>query len=107
MPNSSLNPLDPNPAVAARAVFPQSVSSHPEKRPFFHIFPKKNKKVCTAYRTPIYQIKAYEILHQMQNNSFRFEKKVCAGDTLNLVICSKFGGNFEEIWGNPGEIPHI
>ena len=28
------NPLDPNPAVAARAVFPQSGRSRPEKQPF-------------------------------------------------------------------------
>ena len=33
------NPIDPNPAIAAHAVFPQSVRSRPEKRPFFHIFP--------------------------------------------------------------------
>ena len=34
-----INPLDPNPAVAARAVFPQSGRRRPEKRLFFHIFP--------------------------------------------------------------------
>ena len=39
--------------------------------------------------------------------SFRFDKKVCVNNTLNVDICSKFGGNFEEILGNPGEIPHI
>ena len=37
----------------------------------------------------------------------RFGKKVCVGSTLNLGICSIFWGNFEEILGNPGEIPHI
>ena len=37
------NPLDPNPAVAARAVCPQSGRSRPEKRPFFHIFPHFSK----------------------------------------------------------------
>ena len=37
------NPIDPNPAVAARAVFPQSGRSRPEKRPFFHIFPHFSK----------------------------------------------------------------
>ena len=36
-------PLDPNPAVAARTVFPQSGRSRPEKRPFFHIFPHFSK----------------------------------------------------------------
>ena len=39
-----INPLDPNPAVAARAVFPQSGRSRPEKRQFFHIFPHFSKK---------------------------------------------------------------
>ena len=43
----------------------------------------------------------------MQKKSFRFDKKVCVGKNLNLGICSKFGGNFEGILGNPGEIPHI
>ena len=39
-----LNPIDPNPAVAARVVFPQSGRSRPEKRPFFfHIFPHFSK----------------------------------------------------------------
>ena len=39
-----INPLDPNLAVSARAVFPQSGRSRPEKRPFFHIFPHFSKK---------------------------------------------------------------
>ena len=43
----------------------------------------------------------------MQKISFRFDKEVCVGKNLNLGICSKFGGNFEGILGNPGEIPHI
>ena len=38
-----INPIGPNPAVAARAVFPQSGRSRPEKRPFFHIFPHFSK----------------------------------------------------------------
>ena len=32
-------PIDPNPAIAARVVYPQSGHSRPEKWPFFHIFP--------------------------------------------------------------------
>ena len=43
----------------------------------------------------------------MKKKSFRFDKKVCVGNTLNLGICSKFLGNFEGILGNPGEIPHV
>ena len=42
-----------------------------------------------------------------KRNHFVFDKKVCVGKTLNLGICSKFQGNFEGIWGSPGEIPHI
>ena len=37
-------PIDPNPAVAARVVFPLSGCSRPEKRPFFNIFPHFSKK---------------------------------------------------------------
>ena len=32
---------------------------------------------------------------------------MCIGKTLNMDSCSKFWGNPEGIWGNPGEIPHI
>ena len=38
-----VNPIDPNPAIAAHVVFPQSGRSRPEKRPFFHIFPHFSK----------------------------------------------------------------
>ena len=31
---------------------------------------------------------------------------MCVGKTLNMDSCSKFWGNLEGIWGNPGEIPH-
>ena len=33
------NPIDPNPAISARAVFPQSGCIRPEKRQFFQNFP--------------------------------------------------------------------
>ena len=32
---------------------------------------------------------------------------MCVGKTLNMDSCSKFWGNLEGIWGNPGEILHI
>ena len=32
---------------------------------------------------------------------------MCVDKTLNMDSCSKFCGNLEGIWGNPGEIPHI
>ena len=38
-----LNPLDPNPAISAHAVFPQSGHIRPEKRPFFQDFPHFSK----------------------------------------------------------------
>ena len=38
-----LNPIDPNPAISVRAVFPKSGHIHPEKRPFFPKFPHFSK----------------------------------------------------------------
>ena len=32
---------------------------------------------------------------------------MCVDKTLNMDSCSKFWGNLEGIWGNPGEILHI
>ena len=32
---------------------------------------------------------------------------MCVGESLNIVSCSKFWGNLEGIWGNPGEIPQF
>ena len=100
------NPLDPNPAIAVRAVFPQSGRSRPEKQPFFHIFPHSSKIEQSKKYLPHMGV-TYIKLKPMQKKSFRFGKKVCIGSTLNLGICSKCWGNFEGIWGNPGEIPHI
>ena len=37
--NISINPIDPNPAIAAHALFPQSGHSRPEKQLFFDNFP--------------------------------------------------------------------
>ena len=34
----------------------------------------------------------------MQKKSFRFDKKVCVGNNLNLGICSKLGGILREFW---------
>ena len=38
-----LNPIDPNPAISAHVVFPQSGHIRPEKRPFFQDFPHFSK----------------------------------------------------------------
>ena len=37
------NPIDPNPAISAHAVFPQSGHIRPEKRPFSQKFPHLSK----------------------------------------------------------------
>ena len=42
---NDFNPIDPNPAIAACAVFSQSGHSRPEKQLFFHIFPNLSKRV--------------------------------------------------------------
>ena len=58
-------------------------------------------------RDAIYQIKAHEMLFQMQETSFRFNKWIVLCTTLNTHIYSTVGGNFEGIWGNPGGMTHI
>ena len=102
-----INPLGPNPAISAHAVFPQSGHIRPEKRPFFPKFStffqiRTSKKVLTAHRGPIYQIKASKIASKTQRKLSRFDKYMCVGETLNMVSCSKFWGNLEGSWGNPG-----
>ena len=47
------------------------------------------------------------MLFQMQNKSFPFDEWIVLCTTLNINNCSKVGGNFEGILGNPGETPHI
>ena len=52
------SPIDPNPAVATHAVFPQSGRSRLEKRLFFHIFPhfhqmRTLQKLFIAHRVPM------------------------------------------------------
>ena len=112
MRTTQVNPIDPNPAIAARVVFPQSGHSRLEKTavfPYFSTFSQKTtlKNVLTAYRVPIYQIKAQDMLLKIQKKLFRFDKYVGLGTTLTLKVCSKGQGNFEGILGNPGEIRHI
>ena len=93
--------IDPNPAIAAHAVFPQSSHSRPEKRPFFYNFPffqeGTQKKVFTAYRSPMYQVKGHTMLFRIQNKSFHFDKRLGLVKAFNLNICSKVSGNFEGI----------
>ena len=47
------------------------------------------------------------MIFHVQQKLFIFNKKVLLGKILNVNFCSKVGGNFEGIWGSPGEIPHI
>ena len=42
-----LNPIDPNPAISAHVVFPQSGQIRPEKRPFFQKIPHFSKREHT------------------------------------------------------------
>ena len=72
---------------------------------FFQNFPyffliRTSKKVLTAHRGSIYQIKADEMPFPRQKKLFRFDKSVCIGRTLKSDLSSIF-------WGNPGEILHI
>ena len=72
------NPIDPNPAISAHVVYPQSGHIRPEKRPFFrnfqHFFQIRTiNKVLTAYKVPIYQIKAHKPLFEMQQKLFSFD----------------------------------
>ena len=46
------------------------------------------------------------MLIQIQQKSYRVDEQLFLGETLNLGMCSKFWGNFEENLGNNGEIPH-
>ena len=46
------------------------------------------------------------MLIQIQQRSYRVDEQLFLGETLNLGMCSKFWGNFEENLGNHGEIPH-
>ena len=63
--------------------------------PYFSTFFQKRslQKVFTAYGSPIFQIKTDEMFFSIQEEF--------------MDIGPKFGGKFEGIWGNPGEIPHI
>ena len=101
------NPIDPNPAISAHVVFPQSGHIRPEKQPFFQNFPYFSKLGPTkTYLPPIgfqyIKLKAmecrftYERDHIGLMNSF----------SLNLSTCSKFGGNFVVNLGKHGEVLH-
>ena len=92
---SPLNPIYPNPAISAHAVFPQSGYIHPEKRPFFQKLPHffQNRAIQKVSTAPIYQINQYiQFL-------FSFDKSVSLGTLLNLNMFP----NFEEIFGNHGK----
>ena len=92
-----ISPIRPYPP-GKMAVFPRFST-------FFQI--RTIKKVLTAHRGAIYQIKASKIPFKTQRNLFRFDKYMCVGMTFDVDSCSKFWGNLEGIRGNPGEIPHI
>ena len=71
--------MDPNPAMYAYAAFPQSGHIRPGKTAIFPkfsiFFPiRTNKKIRTAHRGPICQIKAHEKSYHMQKTVFSFDK---------------------------------
>ena len=75
-----LNPLDPNPAVAARAVFPQSGRSRLEKRPFFHIFPhfskiEQSKKYLPHIGVQYIELKPMKFHFECKRNHFNLIKR--------------------------------
>ena len=82
----AFKPVDPNPAIAARAVFSQSGHSRPEKRPFFQIYKKKNKK---KYIPKANRIIGLQYITLNPRNALQSAKEIIS------------------FWGNPGEIPHI
>ena len=77
------HPIEPNPAVAARAVFAKS---------------KPSKKYSPHIGHPIYQIKADEMPFPRLKKLFRFDKKVCVGRTLNSdnLLALNFGESLRE-----------
>ena len=83
---------------------PGKTAVFPEFSIFFQI--RTNKKIITAHRGPIYQIKAHEKPYPMQKKSLSFDKEVWLGRPLNLDIIPKFWRHFKEILENHGEIPH-
>ena len=77
---------------------PQSDHIRPQKfSPFFQI--RTSKKVLTAHRGPIYQIKASEIPCEMQKTCFRFDKYMCVSETLNMDSFGEILREFGEILG--------
>ena len=62
------NPIDPNPAISAHVVFPQSGHIRPEKRPFFQKFPHFSKLEPYKMYEPLIGIQ-YIILKPMKSSN--------------------------------------
>ena len=106
-------PIDPNPAITANAVFPQSGHSRPEKRPFFHIFPHFSKiELFKRYLPHIgvqyIKLKLMKFSCKCKRNHFVFIN-MCKSVGLWLwLLALKFGEilrEFGEILRDFGEIP--
>ena len=80
------NPTDPNPVVAAGALFLQSTHSHKENL-FFHIFSKiKHHEVSAAHTGPTwYQMKAHEMPLQNQHSRLRFNEFRNSSEFCNYI----------------------
>ena len=99
------NALEPNPTIAARAVFPQSGLSPQEKLPIFAYF-------CIFFQIEHHiktQIKANEKLCKMQLQPLRFHIVIHFCRTLNLGIhvSGNLVGTFKKNRKNHGEITHV
>ena len=84
-----VNPIDPNPAVAARAVLPQSGRSRPEKRQFFHIFPHFSK--IEPFKKYLPHTGVQYIKLKLMKCPFQYKRNQ-VGSTLNLDTSSTFWG---------------
>ena len=62
-----INPIDPNPAISARVVFPQSGHIRPEKQTFFRNFPHFSKIEPYKKYEPLIGVQ-YIILKPMESS---------------------------------------
>ena len=76
-----INPIDPNPAISARVVFPQSGHISPEKQPFFQNF---------QYFSKIEPYKKYEPLIGVQYIILKPMKSSVLCKRNNLVFINKY-----------------
>ena len=107
---SHFNPIDPKPAIAAHAVFPQSGHSRPEKRPFFHIFPhfskiEPSKKYLPHIGVQYIELKLMKCPFEFKRNNFILINRYAQVGLQMLASALKSGEilrEFREILGKYG-----